>query len=690
MDLTNLLSNSRPLSSSNKVEKEKKMVPRSTFQEEFLTEPPSPSTSTMTFKSNKHSKEGDTPLEETESFEYILSSLNIDEMNINRKRRITIGGGHNRECSTVLEESSSCLENEGNLVDPDESLGEGVEESFVTARDHALITIDTNPLTSTRPEFEDAKEEEEEEEEEKGSPTSRTSSFESTSREEIPTPDTSFPSTPGLDDPQAQTSASIHWLSSTPSKGNDLRDLTNLNFTPPKPPKFLEVVETCPTPEHYQYSEQVIPKASRKTVEQGDEEEEMIVHSSSSSSSPLERNPSEATRRRSLLKSSTLNSYAHYYPEEDEGEQGQRQVEPSWRYVSPTNSTLELNRSYTPSLIGGGGLGTQPNSTPSTPRRNRRREGRSRESTSGSTQSCRPVSPRTDLFPSISATELVVASLLSSASIASSSAVRQQGVHRYSSNSYHYDLSSSSPPLPPSSSPPPLLYTRPLSQSFNNSSSYSNRHHPSSCQPHNLLPKASSTTLFSYDLSHLPAPSTPLEKPFKVDWKDLIKPSQYLGGGKGSGKFGDRFGAVERRRLTTPKRSSGSSLWRVREDSSEVQEDGEMGRVDTPIPAAERGGRGGSIRRSLSRLSIRLNKSSTFRDFDLDKAVKEEEGKNSREEEIGEREGKIKRSQSIRKSLSRSLSTFSVTGRQQKRRDEEEMLRRKSEKLDQWINVIVT
>jgi len=61
------------------------------------------------------------------------------------------------------------------------------------------------------------------------------------------------------------------------------------------------------------------------------------------------------------------------------------------------------------------------------------------------------------------------------------------------------------------------------------------RHHPSS------------STLLTYDLSHLPAPDSPRERPYRVSWTDVVRPSAFVRAGRGSGRCGDVWGAVERR-----------------------------------------------------------------------------------------------------------------------------------------------
>ena len=61
------------------------------------------------------------------------------------------------------------------------------------------------------------------------------------------------------------------------------------------------------------------------------------------------------------------------------------------------------------------------------------------------------------------------------------------------------------------------------------------------------------------------------------------------------------------------------------------------------------------------------------------------------EGEVGMEEGgKVRRSQSIRRSLSRSFSTFSmIGGRRRAREEEKERRRRERERLDQWVSVVV-
>ncbi|GAA5971883.1 hypothetical protein JCM11641_001555 [Rhodosporidiobolus odoratus] len=78
---------------------------------------------------------------------------------------------------------------------------------------------------------------------------------------------------------------------------------------------------------------------------------------------------------------------------------------------------------------------------------------------------------------------------------------------------------------------------------------------PSSPSHHDqpvLRGQTSNSTLFTYDLHHLPAPRTPREQPYKVRPLSLILPTSFLGGGKGTGMYGDLGGAVERKAPPLP------------------------------------------------------------------------------------------------------------------------------------------
>lgn len=67
---------------------------------------------------------------------------------------------------------------------------------------------------------------------------------------------------------------------------------------------------------------------------------------------------------------------------------------------------------------------------------------------------------------------------------------------------------------------PPLQHLRPLRQS--------EILEPPQSSPHQreLRAKVSESSLYTWDLAHLPAPRTPREKPFRVGLKDLLLPSQ--------------------------------------------------------------------------------------------------------------------------------------------------------------------
>ncbi|GAA5889773.1 hypothetical protein JCM8208_001127 [Rhodotorula glutinis] len=75
--------------------------------------------------------------------------------------------------------------------------------------------------------------------------------------------------------------------------------------------------------------------------------------------------------------------------------------------------------------------------------------------------------------------------------------------------------------------------------------------HPSYGAPTPRLPaprhQPSTSTLLTYDLSHLPAPNSPRERPYRVSWTDVVRPSAFVRAGRGSGRCGDVWGAVERR-----------------------------------------------------------------------------------------------------------------------------------------------
>ncbi|GJN89811.1 hypothetical protein Rhopal_002800-T1 [Rhodotorula paludigena] len=62
-----------------------------------------------------------------------------------------------------------------------------------------------------------------------------------------------------------------------------------------------------------------------------------------------------------------------------------------------------------------------------------------------------------------------------------------------------------------------------------------------------VRPQPSAASLYTWDASHLPAPHSPREAPYRVSLASVLKPTALLGGGRGSGLYGDVWGAVERR-----------------------------------------------------------------------------------------------------------------------------------------------
>lgn len=112
-------------------------------------------------------------------------------------------------------------------------------------------------------------------------------------------------------------------------------------------------------------------------------------------------------------------------------------------------------------------------------------------------------------FPS----DLVVESLLSSQPSTSSFAFPHSSPHRYRG---------------PHNRPrdrdftPPLAHLRPVRKSEILASPALSNRRPTTQE---LRAKASNSTLFSWDLAHLPAPNTPREKPFKVGLRSLLMPS---------------------------------------------------------------------------------------------------------------------------------------------------------------------
>ncbi|GAA5880698.1 hypothetical protein JCM16303_004316 [Sporobolomyces ruberrimus] len=695
-------SSSSPSTSPNTVPSSIPPPPRSTFQEPFSL-------------SDQYLSNEQEPLPVVTTKGTALETVSIPSNEAQPPPHISstmvqgTGDVEVEKLSFISEREEEEEEEEEGFEDEDQ-----VEESFVTAIEgtfrgqHVVSPQKATTRTSlgNRKEWTDTVEEEEDEEG-GGSPTTTTSfddsshlslSHEEEERTTLDTPDTSFPSTPGcssaVDSPDLDEEESKSgWLTSA---------LAN-SSTPSKPttrPRFVEVVETCPTPEHaIEYHQHTL---ARDLEEEEEGENDSPTKNRRSFAGTRSGEEEEAKRRRRLFKSEELrHSYYDDAEDDDDAEADVDSIHPTRHF----NLTTRYRAPCPPepySLL-------------------QERSPRSRQSTfasSASTTTSRcPRSPRGDLFPTISATELVVTSLLSSRSLASqipspsqASPPRplrtdnkaQNRVSSYSSN--YFDPScprNDDPSLPRPIPPSPLKHTRPLSQILHSSplplppsnqiSTTTPTHHRPIVVP-SLHPKTSSQSLFTYDLSHLPAPRTPLEKPFTVEWKDLLRPSWGLGGGKGSGKYGDRFGAVERKSTDVKsrrrRRSSASLLGVIREGEGEETGSTDTRRVDTPIPESLRRGsdrmrRSGSVRRSLSRWT------GFGSSFDLEGINEEDTGVESTGRA---REGheKVRRSQSIRKSLSRSFSsTFSITGRVRGRKRDGER-ERENENLEQWVNVVIT
>lgn len=225
-----------------------------------------------------------------------------------------------------------------------------------------------------------------------------------------------------------------------------------------------------------------------------------------------------------------------------------------------------------------------------------------------------------------------------------------------------------------------------------------------------LVEKSSTSTLCTYDLSHLPAPRTPLERPYTVEWLDVLKPSRYLGGGRASGKFGDVTGPVERKREDDYGRRFSSSLSRrslsrsflsslttkgtnrcgdddAWDDGSEDVGENKKERVDTPVPRRSSlpVGRSQSFRESLSSLANRLGGGGSVvttrsrRRHELDRVDRDEE---LRERQIDEMKPRTRRS--ITRSLSMLTHRSSSGLRERDRRVEAE-----PERLEEWVRIVV-
>lgn len=91
---------------------------------------------------------------------------------------------------------------------------------------------------------------------------------------------------------------------------------------------------------------------------------------------------------------------------------------------------------------------------------------------------------------------------------------------------------------------------------------------PPSPRPRQIYPShslstmvESTSTLLTYDLSHLPSPGAPREKPYVVHPFLLLVPTRWLGGGKYSGRWGDTYGPVGRAEEKKKRRWSWRDSW---------------------------------------------------------------------------------------------------------------------------------
>ncbi|KAK4057849.1 hypothetical protein OIO90_001068 [Microbotryomycetes sp. JL221] len=129
-----------------------------------------------------------------------------------------------------------------------------------------------------------------------------------------------------------------------------------------------------------------------------------------------------------------------------------------------------------------------------------------------------------------------------------------------------------------------------------------------------LRAQPSQATLFSWDLSHLPAPQTPRERPYKVGLLTLLLPTIALGGGRGSGRFGDTYGPVERR----TKHSSAHS------ESLQEFSDLRLPRQDLQRKSSLKAA-GGGLARGLSRRGTALRRSMGLASTAVQEGVEGEE-----------------------------------------------------------------
>lgn len=337
-------------------------------------------------------------------------------------------------------------------------------------------------------------------------------SFEDESAGAISTPNTSLPHT----SPDRYDSGSP-WTSSPNAKGNTASQQDGYPFphssTPPRPPvaHFVELIETCPTPPS---SAAVAAEERRRSllVASGlgnDCEEDSDGEDSTRPSSVTPRSPSRIrSRSRSPYQ---LGSRAASPDSLDEEKQAEI-VEPPIK-------------SYPPSLYP--------------------------DEAHFDTYTRRPRHPRASVYRSDEEDPLPFSELTSTSLVNSLLALRQP----------HNDSSSHIPAAPledPSTFPAPR-HVRPHHArerlGAQSPAPFSDLVSPSTTEPRRdfstsqpfLRAQQSNSTLFSWDLAHLPAPRTPRERPYRVRTSALFLPTSFLGGGKGTGLYGDVCGAVERK-----------------------------------------------------------------------------------------------------------------------------------------------
>ncbi|GAA5926117.1 hypothetical protein JCM1841_001567 [Sporobolomyces salmonicolor] len=517
-----------------------------------------------------------------------------------------------KECSPVLEDPErEAAEGSGyllrqpaqnpddSLVDPDRSLSVfGTPEKCSSSPWHACNTLPehdspakSEPTAVTSPDTEPIVEE-------TPSVYSRTPSLigEDESTFEHSTPRSSEdsqcgPTTPDTSLPLSIVESDFGWhkgkrkateveiaspSSSTPPRPQLVElEVAELSSSTPPRPQFVEVVETCPTP----------PSAPQVRAE---------------------------NRSRSLLKSGLGIDFAAAEEEayDGKGEGDETFLSSAYsRYVTPLGSATDLIPEQQPRTSTEHGHEQGPADYPSYDPQlysdAAHFDSYTRRPRSAFAPPIALDSPETLPFPTLSATDLV-SSLLSS---------HPPHVFRPSSPSSSPVLSHLRPvPAPHPRSP---RSPRPAS-----SSSCSGRC-ASAAPVVPLRAQPSASTLYSYDLAHLPAPHTPRERPYKVRAWRLLMPTALLGGGRGSGEFGDVWGAVERKgegegRASEPPAAAAAAAAATRRrrrrrrsswcalrgglasvvETERLEDDHEReNRTTTPTPLK----RGASLRRSLSR-----------------------------------------------------------------------------------------